>query len=290
MKSNIKHNKLKNTGILFELLARQITSDILNNKTNSKAIQLMKEFFASHKELGQELMLYRTFFNVHNLTEVKAFQLLHLVCEQRKKIDQNALNLQKYLLIREIKNSYDIKEFFSMKIPSYKVYASIYKVFDSFLNGQVVISEIEDLANSQFTIVEHLSGKGSKESQTATQLSELMRGQDSEIRYLSYKILVDKFNEKYKELIPEQKQLLQTYIYSLSNSSDLKDFMHAESKKLSAGIQEAARAEHNKVVKIKLNEVASQLNRIGKSQTTKENHVTAILIAYEILKELKHNV
>jgi hypothetical protein len=157
MKPSIKHNKLRNTGILFELLARQITSDVLENKKEGVAVKLMREFFNSKRELGKELMLYRTFFNVQNVSEQKAFQLLQLVTEQRKHLDQMTLNTQKYLLIKEIKKNFDLKEFFSARIPSYKIYASIYKTFDAAVNGVGDITNIEELANSQFTIVEHLS-------------------------------------------------------------------------------------------------------------------------------------
>ncbi len=87
MKSSIKHNKLRNTGILFELLVRQITADVMDNKQNGVAVKLMREFFNTKKELGKELMLYRAFFNVQNLSEQKAFQLLRLVTEQRKQLD-----------------------------------------------------------------------------------------------------------------------------------------------------------------------------------------------------------
>ncbi len=131
MKSSIKHNKLRNTGILFELLARQITSDVMENKKEGVAVKLMREFFNTKKELGKELMLYRAFFNVQNLSEQKAFQLLKLVTEQRKNLDQTALDTQKYLLIKEIKKNFDLKEFFAARIPSYKIYASIYKTFDA---------------------------------------------------------------------------------------------------------------------------------------------------------------
>ena len=40
MKYNKKHSKLKNTGILFELLTRQITVDVLNNVGNSNAVKI----------------------------------------------------------------------------------------------------------------------------------------------------------------------------------------------------------------------------------------------------------
>ena len=288
MKSSIKHNKLRNTGILFELLVRQITSDVMENKQNGIAVKLMREFFNSKKELGKELMLYRAFFNVQNLSEQKAFQLLKLVTEQRKNLDQTVLNTQKYHLIKEIKKNFDLKEFFSARIPSYKIYASIYKNFDAAVNGINDSTTIEELAGSQFTIVEHLSGKTvNKEIKEHTELANIIRSQEDDIRFLSYKILIERFNEKYKGLVEAQRKLLQEYIYNISNTSKLKTYTQTESQRLSKEISKLSGNVKDKVVRIKLAEVISQLNKIKTANVIKENHMTAMLIGYEILKELK---
>lgn len=288
MKSSIKHNKLRNTGILFELLVRQITSDVMENKKDGAAVKLMREFFNSKKELGKELMLYRAFFNVQNLSEQKAFQLLKLVTEQRKNLDQHALDTQKYLLIKEIKKNFDLKEFFAARIPSYKIYASIYKSFDAAINGINDTTTIEELANSQFTIVEHLSGKVlTKEIKEHNELASIIRSQDDDIRFLSYKILVERFNEKYKGLDEAQKKLLQEYILNISNTSKLKTYTQSESRRLAKEIAQHTKKVSDKVVRIKLSEVVSQLQKVQNATVIKENHMTAMLIGYEILKELK---
>jgi len=288
MKANIKHNKLRNTGILYELLVCQITSDVMENKQNGIAVQLMREFFNSKKELGKELMLYRSFFNVQNLSEQKAFQFLKLVNEQRKQLNQHKLNVEKYHLIKEIKNNFDLKEFFSVRIPSYKIYASIYKNFDAATNGVNDVFLVEELANSQFTLVEHLSGKiSNKQIQENTELANIIRSQDEQIRFLSYKILIERFNEKYKGLDESQKKLLQEYIYNTSNTSKLKAYTQTESRKLAKELTQLSRKVSDKVVRIKLTEVVTQLKKVETATVIKENHMTAMLIGYEILKELK---
>ena len=288
MKSSIKHNKLRNTGILYELLVRKITSDVMENSSDSVAVRLMREFFNAKTELGKELMLYRAFFNVQNISEQKAFQLLQLVTEQRKVLSQKALDSQKYQLIKEIKKNFDLKEFFSVRIPSYKIYASIYKAFDATVNGIGQVTTIDELASSQFTIVEHLSGTAvSKEVKQQNELSKMIRGQNEDIRFLSYKILIERFNEKYKGLDETQKKLLQEYIYNISDTAKLREFAHTESKVLATALNTHAAKVTDKVVGIKLFEVVTQLNKIQKSQIIKENHMTALLIAHEILKELK---
>jgi hypothetical protein len=273
---------------LFELLARQITADVMENKKDSVAVKLMREFFNTKKELGKELMLYRAFFNVQNLSEQKAFQLLKLVTEQRKNLDQNALNTQKYALIKEIKKNFNLKEFFSARIPSYKIYASIYKNFDAAVNGINDSTTIEELAGSQFTIVEHLSGKTvNKQIKENAELANIIRSQEDDIRFLAYKILIERFNEKYKGLDEAQKKLLQEYIYNISNTSKLKSYTQTESRRLAKEIAQLSKKVSDKVVRIKLTEVVSQLHKVEKATVIKENHMTAMLIGYEILKELK---
>lgn len=222
------------------------------------------------------------------MSEQKAFQLLKLVTEQRKNLDQHALDTQKYLLIKEIKKNFDLKEFFAARIPSYKIYASIYKNFDAAINGINDTTTIEELASSQFTIVEHLAGKSvNKEIKEHNELSNIIRSQDDDIRFLAYKILIERFNEKYKGLDEAQKKLLQEYIYNISNTSKLKTYTQTESRRLAKAITQSSIKVKDKVTRIKLSEVVSQLQKVQTATVIKENHMTAMLIGYEILKELK---
>lgn len=288
MKMNVKHNKIKNTGILFELLTRRITADVLDANEDSVAVKLMREHFNTNTELGKELMLYRTFFNMQQLSEQKAFQLLNLVTEQRKALNEHKLNLQKYQLIREIKNNYDLKEFFSARIPSYKVYASIYKVFSSAVAGKPDIANINEVMSSQFTIVEHLQGThGNRELKENTQLSNYLKQKDSAAREHTYKVLIEKFNQKYKGLSSPQKKLLQEYIYNLSEPAKIGRFIQTEGVVLAGELEKHYAKVSDAVVQIKLKEVATQLRRFKNLQVPKDTHVTAMLIGYEILKEVQ---
>lgn len=287
MKANVKHNKIRNTGILFELLVRKITSDALENRSNDTAVKLMKEYFNSKTELGKELILYRSFFNAQQLSETKAFELINVLISQRKKLNEVALNTQKYKLIREIKNNYDLKEFLNARIPSYKVYASVYKVFDGAVNEIQDFNEIQGMVEAKFTIVEHLSGKiVNKEIKKETALFETVKNQEEDLRLLTYKILMEKFNQKYVDLSDKQKNLLREYIYNVSNSVALRAYAVDLAKELIAEITKKMAKIDNKVTTIKLSEVVSQLEKLKTVQVVKENHMTALLIALEITKTL----
>ena len=285
MKSNVKHNNIRNTGILFEFLVRKITSDALENRKNDTAVKLMREYFNSKTELGKELILYRSFFNVSKLSEEKAFQLLNIITEQRKKLNERVLSTQKYNLIKEIKHHYDLKEFLNARVPSYKVYASVYKVFDGTINEITDFVEIDSLVSAKFTIVEHLTGNLiNKEIKNDTNLFETLKGQEEDLRLLSYRILIEKFNEKYAGLNDRQKNLLREYIYNVSNGEQLRKYAINEAEQLIKDLKIKTNLIENKITRIKLGEVITQLEKIRTVQLVKENHMTALLIALEITK------
>jgi hypothetical protein len=281
----IKHNKIRNTGILFELLTRQITNDVLDGNVNSIAEQIMQKHFNPKTELGKELFLYRSFFNIEELTENKAFRFINMILKQREKLDERTLNRQKYQLIKDIKESFDIKSFTNIRIPSYKIYASIYKLFESNTDN---LFDVDDAAKAQFTLVEHMMGKVENvEVKQEVELMETFRTQDQTTRLLTYKILLEKFNEKYSHLSEKQKDLLREYIYNISTSNKLQKLINEEAKLLQKEIESILGKVNNTVTQIKLRETLSQLDKMTQITVVKENHITAMLFAYEIVDELK---
>jgi hypothetical protein len=283
----IKHVKLRNTGILFELLVRKIAADVLDGKPDSFAVKIMREHFTSKSELGKELQLYRSFFSIPKLSEGKSFDMLDVILKKRRTLNEKMLAAQKFLLIKEIKEQCDIKQFMAGRVPSYKVYASIYKLFES-QNSSDNISNIEDILSSRFVVVEHLQGNLKEEPIIKENgYTELLKQQPKEIRYLSYKILLEKFNETYSVFTDKQKQLLREYINNGTNVDKFSKFLSEEAGLLSKRIATFIPKVTHDVTKIKLNEVLSQLNNIKQKPSIKENYITALLIAYQISHELE---
>jgi hypothetical protein len=283
---NIKHNKIRNTGILFELLVRRVATDVLDGKTDSFAIKLMKEHFHSKTELGKELQLYRTFFNTKKITEGKAFNVLDLVLERRKKLNEKLLSTQKFLLIKEIKQHCDLKEFMAGRVPSYKVYASIYKLFEGALSEDDV-DTLDDIISSRFVVVEHLKGELNEEPLIKeSTYSNSMKEQPEEIRYLSYKFLLERFNEKYSNFSERQKALLREYINNGTNIEKFSKYIKEEAGELTLSIKKNSHKITDEVTKIKINEVLTQLQNIKERTSVKDNYITALLIAHQISQEL----
>lgn len=286
---NIKHNKIKNTGILFELLVRRVATDVLDGKSDSFAVKIMREHFHPKTELGKELQLYRSFFNAPTLSETKAFNMLELVLANRKTLNEKLLNAQKFLLIKEIKQHCDIKHFMAGRVPSYKVYASLYKLFEGAtkFDETSAIFNINDVVTSKSVVVEHLRGElKEKEVIKENEYSQILKKQPEEIRYLSYKLLLEKFNDKYSVFNDNQKRLLREYINNGTDLEKFGKFVSEESMSLTSSIQKNAHKINDSVTKIKINEVLTQLRNIKNKSAIKSNHITALLIAYQIANEL----
>lgn len=287
-KKNIANSKYKNTGVLFELLVRQVTSDTLAGKQNSEALSIMKKYFNASTELGKEVQLYRAFFETKSLTESKAMHFIDLVVQKRNKLDERQLAREKYELVKEIKNHYPLKDFLSSKIPNYTMNASIYKTFvsESLKGDDFSIVNIQDVVNARFMLIEQLTGSASKKAlKEEVEGLEEFRNQSEELRLLSYKLVIDRFNDKYSNLNDKQKSLLREYINNVTNTTPLAEYIRAEIPIIRQSLYERAKITGDKVVGIKLTEVANQLGNFGKSNAVKDSEVTAIMIAYEILKE-----
>lgn len=278
------HNKIKNTIILFELLTRQVTSDTMKGVDKSPALAILKNHFKPTTSLGKELVMYQTLVNESYKSEAKADMLINTVTGLRKKLKAEDLKKAKYELIREIKNNYDLTAFFNTKIQNYKLFASIYRLFEG-----VSVTRATELVDSRFTVLENITRTKKKASldKMATLLNEYKK-QDEDVRLLAYQLMVDKFNSKYAQLSPKQQTILKEYIYNVSNTETLRDFVLKEAYSLKLELQKAAKRVNDKVIKIKLAEAIVLMKKYEKTKTIKEESVLSLLLYHELLKELKH--
>lgn len=277
------HSKIKNTAILFELLTRQVAADTIKGIDKSPALALIKEYFKSNSVVAKELVLYQTLVNERFSNPEKASYLVNTVVKLRNKLDAKVLRDTKYSLIREIKNHYELGDFFKTNLTDYKLYASIYRVFEG-----VTVSKASEVVNSRFTIIEHLTKKKSNQLQESINPVGDYLKQDEEIRLLAYKLMIDKFNEKYANLSAKQRSILKEYINNISNTVSLKEFATNEAKQLQTQLKKQLPKVVDKITKIKLNEVVNMLDSFPKMRTIKEEHILSLLLYYELIKELKN--
>jgi len=284
MQNKIKHSKIRNSGLLFEFLLRQITLDVLNKNTNSKAVQMIKENFNDKTELGKELALYNILLNKKFSDDKRAEFFINEVLKQRQQLSNSKLRRERYNLIKTIKENYDSTKLFSTKVKHYKIYATIYKLFE--FNSLPA----EEKTESFFNIVEHITTPA-----TSIKLSETIGGtpipNDSDLRILTYRTLLEKFNAKYSKLNKNQKNLLREYINNISNTNSLKETIKTIVDELKKDLKTHKKNLKDKVVKIKMDEAINSINELcglnEKSSVVKDKFVLQTMRYLELLKELK---
>ena len=287
MSQKVKHSKIKNTGILFELLSRQITVDVMNDDGKSRAVEMLKKFFSEETELGRENQLYQVLLRENYNSTRKAEKLLEVVLRAREKLQNKKLRTEKYNLIKEIKKHYKVEDFFKARIPNYRVLASIYKMF--LAESTPSIFDPKEEINSKFTIIEHITRRKLTPKQKESKIIEGYKKQDKDLRLLSYQILVDNFNKKYKSLNSMQRNLLKEYINNISNTNSLREFVNSEITKIKEILSKFLPKINDEVTKIKLTEAIKQADNLTKGSIVKDKQVVALMRYYELMKEL-HNV
>ena len=275
----IKHSKYKNTGILFELLVRQIATDTLNNK-DSIATQIIKEHFSKKTELVKELKLYQSVIKETFNSEYKASEFLNIILRERTKLNETTLNRQKYNLIKDIKTNYVLEDFFKYRVSNYKENASVYKLFEYSTDDNP-----KQYVECKSTLLEHLKTSSKNTDKVSSIVNEEYSKQPKEVRLLAWKMLVESFNNKYGTLSNKQRYILKEYINSVDNSEKLKNFVTKESKVLKKALNSIKISD--KIVKIKVNEVINLTSKLQSSKTITESQILSLLRYYELHDELK---
>ena len=278
----IKHSKYKNTGILFELLVRQITADTLK-EGESPSVDLLKKYFFK-SELGRELKLYESITKSQILGENQASTFISTILEQSTKLNRSSLRKEKYNLIKEIKSLYNINEFFATKIKNYTQFASIYTLIEAQNSNQIV--DTDQVVNNKLNLLEHLTKTEVSDKVKNDVLSEFQT-YDKDTRILTYKVLLEKFNDKYDDLSNDQKSVLKEFIESVDSTPKLRNFYNSKIKELKYSILTEAKTIKDKVVKIKLVEVSKLLTELKKTDKVSTDNLVDLLQYYELIKEIK---
>jgi hypothetical protein len=279
---NIKHSKYKNTGILFELLVRQITADTLSG-TDSKATNILKKYFVQ-TELGREYKLYETLTKHKNLTEGKAEVVINSVIESSKNLNRGALKRQKYNLINEIQKYYNLEEFFKTKLPNYKTHAALYTLIEIYNSEN--LSNPDQIISNKIAILEGLTTKQVNKQKVEDDLLTEFQSYDKDLRILTYKVMLEKFNGKYESLNDNQKLVLKEFINSVDSTPKLKEFYNTKVEEIKEELNKMSKKVTDKAIQIKLNEVTNLLSPLSKTSGVGNDDLVNLLQYYELLEEL----
>jgi len=279
----IKHSKFKNTGILFELLVRQIASDTVSNK-DSAAIGLVRKYFGK-SELAKEYKLYQTLIQPKSLSEAKAETFINATLEASSRLNKTTLRKEKYNLIKDIRENYDIEEFFKAKINNYKQLAAVYNLIEAHNSSDFV--EPQHLIDNKITLLEHITRKEVNKEGVKDRVMEEFNNMDKGTRILAYKMLLEKFNSKYATLSDRQKLTLKEFINNITNTTKLRDFVNKNFATITEEINKLIPTVADKTTQIKLAEVVNLLHPLDKTQNVKDENIVSLLQYYQLIEELK---
>lgn len=279
----IKHNKYKNTGILFELLLRQVTSDTISGK-DSASLPLIKKYF-SKSELAKEYKLYQTLIANKAISEGKAESLINTTLEIHARLNRTALRKEKYNLIKEIKSHYNLEEFFKAKVNNYKQHAAIYTLMEAYSTLEFV--DPTNVIDNKVTLLEHITRKEINKEEVKDRVMEEYSAMDKSTRILAYKMLIEKFNEKYGDLTSDQKLVLKEFINNVSSTTKLKDFVNNNIDGIKKQLTKLVEKVEDNTIKIKINEVVNLIKPLDKNQSVKDEDIITLLTYHQLVAELK---
>lgn len=280
----VKHSKYKNTGLIFELLVKQIAADTLSRK-DSPAVKILKKFYTGSTSLVREFKLYDFVLKNKGIGQKKAEAILSTIVELSRKIDTATLSKQKYELIKELKNHYNLEDFFSIKVESYKPLAALYCLLEAQNTQGLVDPQV--FVDNKTTLLEHFLQTKQDGNNAKDTLIEEYSKYDKDLRLLTYKILLEKFNNKYDNLLPEQKNILKEFIISANSTTKLRTIVNEELGKIQVQITKLKPRIEDQIVKIKLDEISKSITPVKNTEKVTDNHLVSLMQYYELVGELK---
>jgi hypothetical protein len=282
--NKITHSKFKNTGILFELLVRQIASDTVSGK-DSAAINIIKKYF-NKTELAKEHKLYQILVTPKSINESKAEIFINSTLDASLRLNKSTLRKEKYNLIKEIRDNYNLEDFFKAKITNYTQYAAVYNLIEAHNSSTFISPQL--IINNKITLLEHITRKEVNKDELKDRILEEYAQMDKGTRLLAYRVLLEKFNKKYSTLDSRQKTILKEFINNISNTVELKEFINKKYVEVRAELSQLVDKVLDKTTQIKLNEVVNLIIPIEKNQNVKDENVISLLQYCQLINELKN--
>src|SRR5574344_1238498 len=279
----IKHSKFKNTGLIYELLVKQVTSDLIERK-DSPAVNILRKYYSGNNALVQEHRLYKTVLDNIGISSLRADNLITEALKAARKINQKELRELKYKLISEIKENYDLENFLTIQVPTYKALASFYCLLEADSSKELI--DPSSIVNNKTTLLEYMTCKPQTESDVTDSLIKEFANSDRDLRLLTFKVLLEKFNKRYANLLPEQKNVLRHFI-ATESAKGLRDFVNEEQAKISTRLQELGKKLPRGIERIKLMEVLKMTRPIPNTEKITDNHLVTMLQFYDLIAELQ---
>ena len=216
-----------------------------------------------------------------NLSESKAEMIINTLVESSTKLKRSEIRKQKYNLVKEIRDAYNVDKFFKAKVTNYKIFAALNNLIENQSSDEVMP---ETVIGNKMTLLEHLTKVPIVIPTDA--LLEEYKGYSKDLRGLTYKLLLDKFNETYDHLNSQQKEVLREVITAVDSTDKLKEYYNTRIAEVRETIKQKVKANTDKVMQIKLVEVLKYVKPLTKTDKVTNDCIIDLLQYYELVNEL----
>ena len=161
----------------------------------------------------------------------------------------------------------------------------MYCLLEAQNNSELVNPQV--FVDNKTTILEHLTELQQDENKVRQSLIEEYGTYEKDLKLLTYKILLEKFNNKYKNLLPEQKNILKEFITSVDSTNKIREFVNRELTKVYEEISKLVPSVTDDIVKIKLQEVADNIALLTNKERVNDDTLALLMQYYELIKEIR---
>lgn len=276
----MKHNKKRNVGIIYELLLKYISKNILEgNKVEAKkATRIVESRFKKGTELYKEFRLYNALAstkitNTHTIASI----LTEAKNAARNRINEKKLEKEKSNLIRDINYNLE-KSFYFQNVDNYRELGTINLAINEWRKAN---PDIKKLVNFETQIAERMF-----EKEENVLVKENLDSSHSD--RLVLKLMTEKFNKFYGEnLSKEQRKIVENYVFYSGNSKEkLKNFFKSKKQESLDLLEDFEIKSENKYLLEKVDNVKTKIRDLNESNIDDET-VVKFLILSKMINEIK---
>lgn len=205
------HNKKRNSLLIYEFLVRTISRSLVGDdkRRSSTALKILRRHYKPGTELYKEFRLMNALAKSTVSSEHVAASILKEAKIAAQRLDDEKLNREKSLLIRNINHGLNDENFYDQHINEYRLFATIQTLLNEWRASD---KDIQQTAQFEDSMLKHLVTE--KSSPPDAVLAEDSSGTTR----LLMKIMTKKLNEKYNGILNEQqKSLVKAYAYSAAS-------------------------------------------------------------------------
>lgn len=285
MSSLFKHNKKRNSGLVFEFLVRQMSSDMLdgNAARYAKAVDITRRYFSEGMILSKEKQLHDVLRNTRGVTESRARRVLAEVMRHSRALDSKTLEIKKNNLIKECNYAFGQDFFVRHRVPEYRLLGSVQIILDACRSKHTLTENVANLELEE-AVVRYM---------TTSAPAPITESKKEEIDSFVCALASKRFREKYgNSLSKRQNSLLEAFVYSSMNGdeSSLFEYMNNEKASILKTIRESKVIKEiveDDVMRSKLDEAEKRL--VGMGTGNVEEAVKEIMLYQKLAEELTSN-